>query len=290
MSKLTRRMLGLPDPEPGAAVSGQADRLKPLPAGMKPGTLTPNPRHVGLQDAAMAGLYNKAKGEVFDGVRITPEDVVVDVGCGEGAALGFCADQGAAIVAVDIHQGTLDTARQFLDGKPARSQEFHVGTAEELPLDSGIATRVLCMEVLEHVADPRTVLREMHRIGRAGALYLITVPDAKGEELTRLLGPDDYFQPPNHIRIIGRDELEGWVRQAGLEILAHRYYGFFWVLWFNLFWNRGVDIEAPEDPVLKHWTLAWKALLDSENGLEVKRKFDEFMPKSQVIVARKPEA
>lgn len=293
MSKLTRRMLGLREPNPGKPVAGNAPDVNTIRKGQPADTrprLPPNPRIVGLKDAGMSGLYNVATAELFEGVPIRAEDVVVDVGCGEGQALGFCADRGAAIKAVDVHQGTLDTARELLAGKPARSQEFFLGEAENLPIESETATRVLCMEVLEHVADPQAAMRELHRIGKPGALYLITVPDAKGEELTRLLGPENYFQPPNHIRVIGRDELEEWVTSAGLEILAHRYYGFFWVIWYNLFWQRDVDIDSPNDPVLNHWTMAWKALLDSEGGAEIKQKFDEFMPKAQIIVARRPSS
>lgn len=286
-------MLGLREPAPGTPVASAP--TTPLQTWSKQTLdpdrprLPPNPRIVGLKDAGMSGFYRVATSELFEGIPIGKDDVVVDVGCGEGAALGFCADRGAAIMAVDVHQGTLDSARELLKDKPARSQEFFLGAAEDLPIEAETATRVLCMEVLEHVADPQASLRELYRIGQPGALYLITVPDARGEELTKLLGPENYFEPPNHIRIISRDEIEEWVTGAGLEILAHRFYGFFWVLWYNLFWRREVDIDAPTDPVLSHWTMAWKALLDSEGGAEIKDKFDEFMPKSQIIVARRPD-
>lgn len=274
MSNLIRRM------------SGRLERAPEAPAAVV--TPPPDPRQVGLRDAVMAGFYRGATGEVFAGVPVGADDVVVDVGCGEGAALGFCAQQGAAIIGVDVQQDTLDAAKALVAGKPARSAEFHHSRAEALPLPDAVATRVLCMEVLEHVDDPRAVLAEMARIGAPGALYLITVPDARGEELMRLAGPDEYFQPPNHIRIIGRDEFAQWVSEAGLEIVSHTFNGFFWVLWFALFWNRGEVPDAPRDPVLKHWTIAWNALLDGDDGPAIKRKFDEFMPKSQIIVARRP--
>ena len=41
-------------------------------------------------------------------------------------------------------------------------------------------------------------------------------------------------------------------------------------------------------PVLDHWTAAWQALLDMPQGAQLKQQLDEFMPISQIVVARKP--
>ena len=49
-------------------------------------------------------------------------------------------------------------------------------------------------------------------------------------------------------------------------------------------------IHAPYPPLMEGWAQAWQGLLDQPNGLAVKQLLDEFMPKSQVIIARKPEA
>lgn len=276
MANLFRRMLGTSAPHPTDTVGDTTDWAREA-------------RFLGLRDAAMSGFYRTEQAEVFEGIPVGPQDVVVDVGCGEGAALAFCARLDASVIAVDHHPETLEAARATLEGQGNGPREFHRAAAEDLPLADGTATRVLCMEVLEHVTDPAAAVGELARIGRPGALYLITVPDPRGEALQQVMAPDTYFEPPNHIRIIERDEFEDLVRGAGLEILNHVYYGFYWALWYALFWSRGVEIEDPDDPVLEHWTKAWSALLDSDNGAEIKERLDTFMAKSQVIVARKPD-
>lgn len=278
MSRLFRRLWGvgteaLPDERDTSGEWADATRAEWL----------------GLRDAAAAGFYNTTGGELFRGFPVGPADVVVDVGCGEGAAAAFCARLGARVIAVDHHQDTVSAARTALADSGRTDHEFLVAPAEQVPVPDETATRVMCMEVLEHVADPAVVLTELWRIGRPGALYLITVPDPRGEELQQRMAPPSYFQPPNHIRVIGRDDLEQWVAHAGFEVLAHEYTGFYWVLWFALFWSRGVPFENPRDPVLDLWTQCWAALLESPDGAAVKRQLDEFMPKNQVILARKPE-
>ncbi len=110
----------------------------------------------------------------------------------------------------------------------ARRKECLVSKAETLPVADGVATRVLCTEVLEHVDDPAWVLRELVRIGAAGSIYLITVPDPVGERVQQKIAPPFYFKQPNHLRIFSRDEFATTVAEAGLEITHRGSYGFFW--------------------------------------------------------------
>jgi len=44
---------------------------------------------VGLRDDVLRGFYNNETGEVFTGVSIDADDIVVDVGCGSGGPLQF---------------------------------------------------------------------------------------------------------------------------------------------------------------------------------------------------------
>lgn len=273
--KQMRRLLGL-----GDAVSTGAETTA---AAEQPLAVT----EVGLRDAMLSSWFNDDTGEIFRGVPISAEDVVVDVGCGEGGWLSFCARQGAHVVAIDHDEATLDRARQKIEATTARVKEYHVSAAEQLPVPDGAATRVICTEVLEHVDDPAVVLRELARIGAPGAIYLITVPDPVTEGVQQKIAPPVYFQRPNHLRIIPRDEFQQLVSDAGLEICEVSRYSFYWSVWWAMFWACDVDLASPSHPALDHWAQAWSALLDTADGPRVKEALDDVMPKSQVIVARK---
>ena len=54
------------------------------------------PSAVGLHDAKLAGWYREDGGELFRGMPIGADDVVVDVGCGAGVNAVFCARQRSA--------------------------------------------------------------------------------------------------------------------------------------------------------------------------------------------------
>lgn len=243
---------------------------------------------LGLFDAFLSGWYQNATNEIFRGIPISPDDVVVDVGCGGGGSSLFCARRGARVIAFDIDPQVVASISQALEGHAPGGFEAHVSDANPLPLEDGIASRVICTEVLEHVDDPDQLLRELYRIGQPGALYLLTVPDSLQENLQKRVAHPSYFQKPNHIRIIERADFAFMAERAGLIIKEQTQYGFFWSIWWALFWACKVDLAKPDHPVLNHWTEAWRALLATPEGKEHKRQLDAFMPKSQIIVARKP--
>ena len=242
---------------------------------------------VGLRDLVLGGFYQNETGEIYRGVAITAEDVVVDVGCGSGGPLEFLSTRGANVIAVDVSNEVIAVARENIAGVGG-VVEFRLVATQEIPIASNFATRVVCMEVLEHVDDPEYSLSEMYRIGRSGALYVFTVPDAGAESIIGSACGPSYFQEPNHIRIIGRDEFENLVRGAGLEILEHTYNGFFSVFYLAMLMRRGHKDLKSEDGHLLLWARLWNTVLDSSEGLEIKAMFDEFLPKTQIIVARKP--
>jgi ubiquinone/menaquinone biosynthesis C-methylase UbiE len=235
------------------------------------------------------GLFNRNKHELLTGFAISTADTFVDVGCGAGCASVFAADCGAAVYAVDIDPHALATVEKRLLGrKPARPFRTLLSDANPLPLPDGIATRVVAQEVLEHVDDPRQFLSELVRIGKPGALYLLSVPDPAAEFVQKKLAPDSYWRKPNHLRIIEREQFADFVRDAGLSIDKQLTFSFFWSMWWILFWSgRDVKPGTPNTPVLAHWNKTWAALLKTPHGPRIKQVLDETMPKSQVIVARK---
>jgi 2-polyprenyl-3-methyl-5-hydroxy-6-metoxy-1,4-benzoquinol methylase len=248
---------------------------------------------VGLRDDVEAGFYQNATGEVYRGVSISKDDIVVDVGCGSGGPLQFLSTRGAKVIAVDVSAEVIEIARSAVESQGG-VVEFRVAHTQALPVPDDFATRVVCMEVLEHVDDPSFSLSEMFRVGKSGALYLLTVPDSNAERIIGAVGGSDYFEKPLHIRVIERIEFEDLVRNAGLEILSHDYSGFVSTIRLALGIMRGtLDLNGrstldEEDAILLKWSRMWNELLDSPEGPEMKKALDFLVPRSQIIVARKP--
>ena len=242
-----------------------------------------------LEDMALSGWFIQESGELYRGFPISDQDVVLDVGCGDAPFIRFCADQGAEVAFADIDQAKVNATEQALQATAAKSINPIVSDCNPLPLPDGYATKVISLEVLEHVDCPKTVLDELVRIGKSGAQYLITVPGTNIENLQKNgLAPPVYFEKPNHIRVFSEDELKALVESAGLVVESQSQFGFYWSLWWVFFWACKQDLAPPWHPLLKAWTATWAELLSTEEGPRIKSKLDAFLPKTQLIIARKP--
>jgi len=78
------------------------------------------------------------------------------------------------------------------------------------------------------------------------------------------------------------------VLDAGLIIERKDHYGFYWSMWWFFFWTCKQDLSPPWHPLLESWTNTWAMLLDTPDGPRIKKALDRAMPKSQLIIARKP--
>jgi len=150
--------------------------------------------------------------------------VVLDVGCGGGILSESLARSGAEVTGIDMGKGALQVARLHLleSGLEVQYERIAVERlAQERPEHFDLVT---CMEMLEHVPDPGSVIRACAQLVRPGGhVFLSTLNrNAKSyafailgaEYLLRLLpaGTHDYD------KFITPAELARWVRQAGLEL------------------------------------------------------------------------
>lgn len=260
-----------------------------------------SPRDVGLHDALLDGWFSHETGELLRGFAISADDTLLDVGCGEGVATLFAVRQGASVIFTDSeHDKVRDVARQV----EAQTRAPFLGLVSNslpLPLADACANRIVCMEVLEHVHEPEPFMAELVRMGQPGAQYLLSVPASVGEHLQQGIAPPGYFQSPNHVQIFSAERFAALVEDAGLVIEHRQASGFFWVMGMIFFWaseqaaGRQLDgavrdrIHAPYPPLMEHWASLWQDLLTQPDGLAIKQVLDHFMPKSQVIIARKPD-
>lgn len=226
--------------------------------------------------------------ELAPGFAISDEDVVVDVGAGDGGMARFCAPRARETILIDQDAGRLEQALKGLRERGFDRVSGKTGDASKLPLPDASASRIICTEVLEHVDDPDAVMAELVRIGRPGALYLLSAPGAVSEQLQTTIAPPAYFERPNHIRIFEPEAFTALVERAGLVVEQRSTLGFFWTLWWLFFWQAGVEFGAGSHPLLDAWTRTWSELLKSPDAGRIKTVLDGLAPKVNAVVARKP--
>lgn len=249
-------------------------------------------RKTGLEDRIRSEWCNNTTGELVKGVYIKPGMQVVDVGCGDGGYAHFCAKMGTHITFVDIEETKVRALEKRLKDKFPGEVKGIVSSCDPIPLPDGFADLVISTEVLEHVQDPVKFLKEIVRLGGPQATYVLSVPDARGENLVKTVAPSSYFQEPNHIRVFTSDDFEKLASDCGLEVIRHDYFWAFWSIFFLLKWAMG----EPEEPLTENthpatiaWTQTWDEVLKDPNGDKVLDALNEALPRSQMIVAKRKD-
>lgn len=244
---------------------------------------------VGLRDMFSDGWFNTDAGELAPGFPIAAGEVVLDIGCGDGFFSSFCAKRGAELILADIDGDALAKARVKMAEYPDVRLTTLETDANPIPLPDASVDVVMALEVLEHVEDPDAFMRELVRVAKPGARFLLAVPGEFSERLQQGLAPDSYFSPPNHIRIFRDGELAQLAERHGLIDVRSFSRGFFNAMWWIFFWACEQQDRPPWHPLLRTWNSTWSRLLETQEGMRIKNRLDGFMPKSLAIAARKPE-
>ncbi len=96
---------------------------------------------------------------------------VLDVGCGGGLLSEALADAGAEVTAIDLAPGVLDVARLHLY-ESNLSVDYREISAEALAAQQpGSFDAITCMEMLEHVPDPGSVIEACARLLKPGGRW-----------------------------------------------------------------------------------------------------------------------
>lgn len=245
-------------------------------------------RDVGFRDSLRKGWFNNETRELFPGLVINTSDTVLDVGCGPGAFLKFCAQYASHSIGVDISASCVKAAEQALQAAGVKSFEVIESDGNPLPLTSDLADKIVCTEVFEHVDDPQAAMRELVRVGKPGATYMLSVPGQLSEAILKELAPAACFEKPNHIRVFSTEDFRALVEQAGLQIQTHEFVGFYWAVWHAMIWKCGADYDNGTHPVLEQWGRTWETLMALPEGNACIAALDRALHKSQVIIAKKP--
>lgn len=149
---------------------------------------------------------------------------VIDVGCGGGILSESMAKQGAVVTGIDIAAKALSVAKLHLhesgckvDYREATAESW----AEKHPSSAGVVT---CMEMLEHVPDPASVVAACAKMLVAGGhLFMSTLNRNPASFAVAILG-GEYISgiipkgTHHYDRFIKPSELCQWLRASGMKV------------------------------------------------------------------------
>ena len=149
---------------------------------------------------------------------------VLDVGCGGGILAESMAAKGATVTGIDIAGRALKVARLHLLESGVDVEYLEATVEQHVACSAGLYDVITCMEMLEHVPDPVSVVQSISALLKPGGqVFFSTVnrnPIAFGlaivgaEYIAGLLPRGTH----RYDRFIRPSELSAWLREAGLEI------------------------------------------------------------------------
>ena len=148
---------------------------------------------------------------------------VLDVGCGGGLLSEGMAVRGAEVTGIDLSDKPLAVARLHLleSGQKVDYRKVAVeDLAAEMP---GAFDAVTCLEMLEHVPDPASVVAACARLVKPGGqVFFSTINRNPKAYLFAVIGAEYLLQmlpkgTHDFARFIKPSELTRWCKQAGVE-------------------------------------------------------------------------
>lgn len=169
---------------------------------------------------------NPLRLEWINGIAPLNDRDVLDVGCGGGILADSMARKGAVVTGIDLATKSLRVAQlHALEAETPRIryEEVAVETlAERLPASFDVVT---CMEMLEHVPDPESVVRACAELVKPGGWVFFSTLNRNVQSFAQAIVAAEYLLnllprgTHEYAKMIKPSELAGFCRSAGLNVL-----------------------------------------------------------------------
>lgn len=153
------------------------------------------------------------------------DQVVLDVGCGGGILTEALAHRGAKVTGIDMGVQPLEVARNHAV-ESNLNIDYHHSTAEAFSEQKPEAFEmVTCLELLEHVPSPHSVIQACARMCKPGGhLFFSTINRNPKAYVMAILGAEYILNmvpkgTHEYAKLIKPSELAEWIRSAGLDLI-----------------------------------------------------------------------
>jgi 2-polyprenyl-6-hydroxyphenyl methylase/3-demethylubiquinone-9 3-methyltransferase len=167
---------------------------------------------------------NPLRANWIDKLAPVAEQKVLDVGCGGGILCEALAQRGASVTGIDMGEAPLAVGKlhQLESGVQV---DYQKSTAEDFARTHAEAFDIVtCLEMLEHVPDPGSVVAACAAMTKpGGTLFFSTINRNPKSYLLAIIGVEYVLRmlpkgTHEYGKFIRPAELGKWIREAGLEL------------------------------------------------------------------------
>lgn len=149
---------------------------------------------------------------------------VLDVGCGGGLLAEAMARRGARVTGIDLAPESLQVARLHALEAGIDVDYLQIAAEALAGTDAGRFDLVTCLEMLEHVPDPSSIVAALARLVRPGGDVICSTINRNAKAFAlAIVGAEYIFRllpmgTHQYARLIRPSEISRWGRAAGLEL------------------------------------------------------------------------
>ena len=154
---------------------------------------------------------------------------VVDIGCGGGILTDAMARKGAEVLGIDLSTKSLRVAQLHALEAATPNVQYREVSAEALAAEQpGSFDVVTCMEMLEHVPEPASIVRACAALVRPGGwVFFSTINRNPKAFVFAIVGAEHVLQllpkgTHEYAKFIRPSELAQWCRNTGLDLVDTR--------------------------------------------------------------------
>jgi 2-polyprenyl-3-methyl-5-hydroxy-6-metoxy-1,4-benzoquinol methylase len=144
-------------------------------------------------------------------LKAQPGKRLLDIGCGRGDKLELLQSLGWQAEGIELDPKAVRQAR-------ARGLQVRQGTLADQQYPNGSFHAITMTHVIEHISEPRSLLRECYRILKPGGRLFMVTPNL-GSRLHRIFCQDwRGLEPPRHFWLFSSSCLRTLVQDTGFSI------------------------------------------------------------------------
>lgn len=172
---------------------------------------------------------NPLRLEWIDGLASISGKQALDVGCGGGILSDSMARKGAEVLGIDLAEKALKVAQLHALEASTAGVQYRAVSVEALAVERAASFDVVtCMEMLEHVPNPASVVKACADLAKPGAwIFFSTIHRSPKAFLFAILGAEYVLRmlprgTHEYQKFIRPNELAAYCRNAGLEVDSTR--------------------------------------------------------------------